>query len=103
MMADTRATAGTAAVDFVVDENGERLDVTDDSLVRPSNDDRVAIASTGPTNWWRYGVIGVGIVALILLLMQLFQGTPGTDVQPGTPVAAPEIVAPGDAAPPAQQ
>jgi hypothetical protein len=62
--------------------------------VRPSNDDRVAIASTGPTNWWRIGLVAIGIVALILLLLQLFQGTPGTDVQPGSPVAAPEVVAP---------
>lgn len=82
------------AVDFLVDENGSRLNVPDDSKVVVTDDAERAVASTGPTSWWQAGVIALGIVALILLLMQVFGGTPGTDVQPGTPVAAQQEPAP---------
>ena len=48
------------------------------------------MASTSPTNWWQISLIGLGIVALILLALQLLNGTPGTDVQPGTPTSVVE-------------
>lgn len=102
-MPDPRAGPGSAEVDHLVDENGAPIDVADDTVVRPASDDHAAVAATGPTNWWRLGLIALGIVALILLLLQLFQGTPGTDVQPGTPTAAPEVGAPAAPAPAAQQ
>ena len=102
-MPDPRAGPGSAEVDFLVDEKGSPIDLSDDTVVRPASDDRAALAATSPTNWWRRGLIALGIVALILLLLQLFQGTPGTDVQPGTPTAEQQIVPPADAAAPAPQ
>ena len=89
-------------VDFLVDEKGSRVDVPDSSPIKVAGEHEATVGATGPTNWWRRGLIALGIVALILLLLQLFQGTPGTDVQPGTPVAEKEIVAPGEAPAPQQ-
>lgn len=79
-----------ARVDYLVDENGARIDVPDDSEITATKDVERTVASTSPTNWWQFSLIGLGIVALILLLLQLFGGTPGTDVQPGTPTAVVE-------------
>lgn len=89
-MTDPRASAGQASVDFLIDENATRLDVPDGSTIRPAEEGEPEIGSTGPTNWWRRGLIALGIVAAILLVLQLFGGTPGTDVQPGTPTAVQE-------------
>ena len=76
-----------ARVDYLIDENGQKLDVADDSEITVTNDIERAVASTSPTNWWQISLVALGIVAFILLLLQLFGGTPGTDVQPGTPTA----------------
>lgn len=81
-----------ASVDYLVDENASVVDVPDDSTIRPAGELEETIGATGPTNWWMIGLIGLGIVAAILLLLQLLSGTPGTNVQPGTPTAAPETV-----------
>lgn len=83
-----------ARVDFLVDENGYELDVPDDSSVQATGNVERSIGSTSPGNWWRIGLIVLGAVALIILLLQVLNGVPGTDVQPGTPVAAPQDPAP---------
>jgi hypothetical protein len=85
---------GVARVDFLVDENGQRVDVPDNSKLEITEEAERSVGSTAPSNWWRASLIALGIVALILLLMQIFGGNPGTDVQPGTPVAAPQEPAP---------
>jgi hypothetical protein len=84
---DPEGRPAVARVDYLVDENGQKLDVADDSEITVTSDVERAVASTSPTSWWQIGLVGVGVVALILLLLQLFGGTPGTDVQPGTPTA----------------
>jgi hypothetical protein len=89
-----RGNGPQASVDYLVDENAARLDVPDDSKIRPANEFEEAVGSTGPTNWWQIGLIALGIVAGILLFLQLLNGSPGTDVQPGTPVAEQEMAAP---------
>ena len=84
-----RPEGGPAAkVDYLIDENGQKLDVPDDSELTVTKDVERSVASTSPTSWWQLGLIGLGLVAFILLMLQIFGGTPGTDVQPGTPVAA---------------
>lgn len=96
-MADPREpkidnTAGTreeARVDFLVDENGSRIDVPDDSAIRVAGEHEASLGATGPTNWWLYGLVALAIIIAILLLLQIFSGAPGTDMQPGTPVSAP--------------
>jgi len=77
-----------AKVDYLIDENGQKLDVPDDSALTVTDDIERSVGSTSPTSWWQMGLIGLGIVAFILLMLQIFNGAPGTDVQPGTPVAA---------------
>jgi len=81
-----------ARVDYLVDENGAKLDVADDSELGVTHDLERSVGSTAPTAWWQIGLIGLGIVALILLVLQIFGGTPGTNVQPGTPVAQDQAV-----------
>jgi hypothetical protein len=76
-----------AKVDYLIDENGQKLDVPDDSELTVTDDIERSVGSTSHTSWWQMGLIGLGIVAFILLMLQIFNGAPGTDVQPGTPVA----------------
>ena len=90
-MADAKK---AASVDYLVDENGAPLDVPDGSTVRPARNNEETVGSTGPTNWWGYGLIALAAIALVLVLMQVFSGSPGTDVQSGTPVAEPDVTSP---------
>jgi hypothetical protein len=83
-----------ASVDYMVDENASPLDVPDNSTVHPARRNEDTLGGTGPTNWWRYGLVALAALVLVFLLMQVFGGTPGTDVQTGTPVAAPEQAVP---------
>jgi len=91
-MASDRNNKPGAAVDELVDENGSQVDVPDDSLIRPAEEDEQVIGATSPTNWWRLGLVALAIVAAILLFLQLMGGAPDTAVQPGTPVAEPDVV-----------
>lgn len=79
-----------ARVDRLVDETGAEIEVPEDSELKLSADVERTVGGTAPTYWWQAGLIALGIVAFILLALQFFNGSPGTDVQPGTPVAAPE-------------
>lgn len=83
-----------AEVDFLVDERGYELDVPDNSKARATDNIRRSIGSTSPSNWWRIGLVILGGLALAILLIQLFGGTAGTHVQPGTPAAEPVVSAP---------
>lgn len=91
-----------AEVDTMVAEDGTPIEVPDNSTVKQTHAPGAAMPNTGPTNWWRVGLVLMALIIAALLLMQVFGGNPGTDVVPGTPVAAPEVPAP-DAAPPAGQ
>ncbi|WP_240232250.1 hypothetical protein [Devosia lacusdianchii] len=97
--APKQPTPTVAAVDNLIDENGARVDVPDGSAIKVAGEHEATVGATGPTNWWLYGVIGLAIVIAVLFLMQMFQGAPATDVQPGTPTSE-SVVAP--AAPAAQ-
>jgi len=79
-----------AKVDTLVDENGYPVDVPDDTALKVATDVEQVTGATGPTNWWRMGLIGIGIVAAILLALQLLNGNTGAAMIPGTPTAAPQ-------------
>lgn len=79
-----------ARVDTLVDENGYKVDVPNDSALEVATEVEQTVGATGPTNWWRMGLIAVGIVAAILLALQLMAGNTGTEMVPGTPTAAPQ-------------
>ena len=81
-----------AKVDFLVDENGSRIEVPEDSAVRRTADAEQAVGATGPATWWRTGLVVLGAIALLLLVMQLFGGGARTDMVPGTPVVQSEPV-----------
>ena len=66
-------------------------DVTDNASLRAATAVEQAVGATGPANWSRMALLGVVIVAFILLMLQVFQGAPGTAVQSGTPVAEPVV------------
>jgi hypothetical protein len=88
-----------AQIDSVVDERGYKIPVNDDSSIKVASELDPAVGGTGPTNWWRYGLVALFIVAAILLVLQFLNGNRGTDVIPGTPVAAPQTETTGTTAP----
>jgi hypothetical protein len=49
-----------------------------------------ATGVTSPSGWWRWGLVVAAAVIAVLLAMQVIGGNKGTDVIPGTPVAAPQ-------------
>ena len=85
-----------AKVDHLVDENGSPVDVPDDSALEVANELDPSVGATSPTNWWLYGLVGLGIVVVILFLMQIFGGAGGTDVETGTPTSEPMVEAPAE-------
>ena len=72
-MADARTNGApkVAQVDQVIDENGIPIALPEDSALQVTRDVEETIGATGPTNWWKRGLIGVGIVVVILLGFQL--------------------------------
>lgn len=87
-MADTRAPE-VAKVDRLIDENAAPLEVPADSALVHTDDVEATAGGTGPTAWWRVGLVALGIVAAILLLFQLMMGGATTDMVSGTPTTAP--------------
>lgn len=90
MAATMTSKPDAAQADYMVDEAGNPIDVRHNSTVKIAAGDEPAVGITGPTSWWRIGLVALFIVAAILLGMQLLSGNKGTDVIPGTPVAAPQ-------------
>ncbi len=78
-----------AEVDFLVNEDGRRVDVPDGSKLKVARDSEQTVGATGPTNWWRVGIVAIAVLAAVLLVLQLTGGNGGTAMIPGTPVAAP--------------
>jgi hypothetical protein len=97
MAQTTQPDPRTASVDFLVDERGSRIDVPHDSVIANTSDSEAAVGATSPSNWWMTGLIALAIVVVLLLALQIFGGSPGTDVVPGTPVAAPQEIPPASA------
>ncbi|MGV8856599.1 MAG: hypothetical protein ACOH2L_18400 [Devosia sp.] len=89
--APDKPTRTVADVDALIDENGSRIEVPEDSEIKVAGEHDATIGATGPTNWWLYGLGALAIIIAIVLLMQVISGAPGSDVQPGSPVAAPVV------------
>lgn len=79
-----------AQVDNLIDERGYKIPTGEDSSLRIASEMEPVVGGTSPTNWWRAGLVALFIVAAILLVLQVLNGNRGTDVIPGTPVAAPQ-------------
>ncbi len=71
MSAYVRRTPKVARVDQLIDENGQPIALPENSTLRVTRDVEETVGGTGPTNWWKRGLIGVGIVVVILLGFQL--------------------------------
>jgi hypothetical protein len=74
-----------AKVDKLIDENGAPLEVAPETAIVATGKAEDAVGGTGPTAWWRVGLIGIAIVAAMLLGLQLLSGGANTDMVPGTP------------------
>jgi hypothetical protein len=79
------------ATDRLIDENASPINVPDNSGLRRADGAGTSVGATGPTNWWRLGLLALAIVVAILFVLQLLNGAPGTDVQSGTPVSEPVV------------
>jgi hypothetical protein len=71
MSAETRQPPRVAQVDQVMDENGQPIALPENSTLQVTREVEETIGGTGPTNWWKRGLIAVGIVVVILLAFQL--------------------------------
>ncbi|WP_439601816.1 hypothetical protein [Devosia sp.] len=71
MSAETRQPPRVAQVDQVMDENGQPIALPENSTLEVTREVEETIGGTGPTNWWKRGLIAVGIVVVILLAFQL--------------------------------
>lgn len=71
MSADGRRAPNLAQVDQLMDENGQPISLPENSTLQATRDVEETIGGTGPTNWWKRGLIAVGIVVVILLAFQL--------------------------------
>lgn len=91
---DVKSEPRVAQVDQLIDENAEPITLPADSGLETTDSIEKTVGATGPSGWWRMGLIGIGIVAAILLIFQLLMGNPGTDMVPGTPVTAPQQTIP---------
>ena len=88
--ADIKREPKVARVDQLIDENGQPIALPENTALEVTDVVEDAVGGTGPSAWWRMGLIGLGIVIAMLLLFQLLMGRTGTDVIPGTPTAAPQ-------------
>lgn len=82
---ETERQPAAAKVDRLVDENGATVEVVPETALIVEDEVERTVGGTGPTAWFRVGVIGVLIVAAILLGLQLLGGGASTDMVPGTP------------------
>ena len=47
-----------------------------------------ATGATSPVSWWLIGLVALLALAVVLFALQYLGGNTGTDVIPGTPIAA---------------
>ena len=87
---DIKREPKVARVDQLIDENGQPIALPENTALEVTDAVEETVGGTGPTVWWRMGLIGLGIVVVILLAFQLLMGRTGTDVAPGTPTSAPQ-------------
>jgi hypothetical protein len=80
-----------ADVDALVDENGSPIEVPEDSELKVAGKHEDTVGATGPTNWWLYGLVALALIIAVVFFTQTLTGAPGSDVQPGSPVAAPVV------------
>lgn len=79
-----------ATPDPPVEGSPFQAEAPDDVALEVATEVEQTTGVTGPTNWWRMGLIAIAIVAAILLALQLMAGNTGTEMIPGTPTAAPQ-------------
>lgn len=73
----------------LVDEYGSPIPVPADKEARLARDGEQTLGATGPTNWWRIGVI---LLFVLVVLLVVFQFATGGSVAPQD--ASPDEVTP---------
>jgi hypothetical protein len=81
-----------AAVDQLVDENGSPIEVPPGSELKVAADNEPTVGATGPTNWWRLGLLALAVVVIILGILQVLNSGDSSDT--ATPPAASAPAAP---------
>lgn len=60
-----------------------------DESLQVATDIEERVGGRGPVTFWRLGLLGLLVLVAVLFALQWAGGNRQTDVQPGTPVAAP--------------
>ena len=80
-----------AQVDYLVDENGQKLDVPDDTSLALATSAEQVTGATSPGAWWGIGLGALALIVVVWLAVQFATGgNTGTAMIPGTPTAAPQ-------------
>lgn len=58
------------------DSETQRPAGTPEAPLSVAGEQDTTVRSGSPTRWWRYGLIGIVVVAVAMLLLQLFNGAP---------------------------
>lgn len=75
-----------AEVDRLVDENGSPIPVPPESELKVAAGNEPTVGATGPTNWWRLGLLALAVVLILLGLLQALNSGGSADA-PAPPVA----------------
>lgn len=73
------------ATEEVVDQYGAPVSVPEDKTAANATDAEQTVGATGPTNWWRIGIIVLVVLVAILVILQL---TTGGSLSPTEPPPA---------------
>lgn len=63
-----------AQVDRVIDENGEPVVLQEGARLGDGPNTTEPLGATGPTGWWRLGLVALAVLVAIVLLIQLLGG-----------------------------
>ena len=60
--------------EYLVDETGAHIEVPEEDEAVQATHGEPSVGATGPTNWWRTGIVVLGLLILLMLVLQVMTG-----------------------------
>ncbi len=70
----TRPGGRRVATEEVVDQYGSTVELPEDKAAVNATASEPTVGATGPTNWWRIGIIVLVVLVAILVILQIATG-----------------------------